>query len=950
MSGNRRFEFKDGSSNKFWEISADDENVTTVWGRIGTDGQSKTKSFSSIALAEKEYDKLVKEKTAKGYVEIKGGAKAPLKKATTTTSKKTSTSKITSAKVAKASTKSSSASSAKTSAKKGTTTKVSTKKLLVKVGPAKKAIAPKAVRTAPEFAPNHFDDVLMKHAHEMPRYSDSSPKKYKHGKYLLDQSPEASLVILRAAFRLARKAKKECKDDTLYSLRSCLLRRNLPFTLKDIEFICNKVSTALTFLGIDPILLRPIEYWVASDPTHVLSETAKNNLSLIRNNKKRLAGIWEDQTKHLARIDKLLGKDAQQVLIEPDCPWSIQAAQDVAAMKPAEQEKWKALLLHCVLAGNSPKEPWVQKAKELMAPIGATAFQSIFQRWIERVAQKDEGGQLNFVEDTNEHVLCGLARCCIYQPTDRTPALLGALATAMYRKLPGIGPRSVRVGNACIAALGTLNSIDSISQLAIVKSKIKAGTLQRMVAKQLEACVKSRNTSLEDLVELTIPSYGLTEVGARVEACEKLRVKVVASSPKSVDVHWYDEHNKPLSKLPGKLSAACADWVAEIKRDVDELKQMLIVQRDRVEGLYYVEKSWRYPQWRERYLEGLVVGVIARTLIWTFKEKKSVQTGIWHAGKIVDSRGKQLKISDEASVSLWHPLDSNPTEIKAWRNWVVDNQIQQSLKQAFREVYLVTDAEKKTKSYSNRFAAHILRQSQFRTLAQQRGWKATFLGGFDGGECGDTNREFPHLNLTARFMVDAILSSQTEGYAYKYVTSDRVKFTSPIGWKGKPQPVTSIPPVVFSEVMRDVDMFVGVCSVGNDPNWKDRGSKPDFQLYWSNYSTADLAESGKSRHAALAALLPRMKFLQPNCQLRDKYLRVQGKKHAYLIHLGSSNIRVESTQQYLCIAPKTQESSLDVVLPFEGDYTLTLILSKALMLVDDHKITDQKILTQLPGK
>jgi predicted DNA-binding WGR domain protein len=44
-------------------------DVTTRWGRIGTDGQSKTKSLKDEAAAKKEYDKLVAEKTGKGYVE-----------------------------------------------------------------------------------------------------------------------------------------------------------------------------------------------------------------------------------------------------------------------------------------------------------------------------------------------------------------------------------------------------------------------------------------------------------------------------------------------------------------------------------------------------------------------------------------------------------------------------------------------------------------------------------------------------------------------------------------------------------------------------------------------------------------------------------------------------------------------------------------------------------------
>ena len=40
-------------------------------GRVGTDGQSKTKMFKDAAAAKKEYDKLITEKTGKGYTAIR---------------------------------------------------------------------------------------------------------------------------------------------------------------------------------------------------------------------------------------------------------------------------------------------------------------------------------------------------------------------------------------------------------------------------------------------------------------------------------------------------------------------------------------------------------------------------------------------------------------------------------------------------------------------------------------------------------------------------------------------------------------------------------------------------------------------------------------------------------------------------------------------------------------
>lgn len=67
----RRFEIRDGASSaKFWHIARTGADVTVRFGKIGTSGQTQTKSFADAGLAEKHVDKLVKEKAGKGYVEV----------------------------------------------------------------------------------------------------------------------------------------------------------------------------------------------------------------------------------------------------------------------------------------------------------------------------------------------------------------------------------------------------------------------------------------------------------------------------------------------------------------------------------------------------------------------------------------------------------------------------------------------------------------------------------------------------------------------------------------------------------------------------------------------------------------------------------------------------------------------------------------------------------------
>lgn len=65
----RHFEYSDEKSNKFWEISMEGASVTVRFGRIGTSGQTQTKTFPEAAAAQKHADKLIEEKTGKGYEE-----------------------------------------------------------------------------------------------------------------------------------------------------------------------------------------------------------------------------------------------------------------------------------------------------------------------------------------------------------------------------------------------------------------------------------------------------------------------------------------------------------------------------------------------------------------------------------------------------------------------------------------------------------------------------------------------------------------------------------------------------------------------------------------------------------------------------------------------------------------------------------------------------------------
>ncbi len=251
-----------------------------------------------------------------------------------------------------------------------------------------------------------------------------------------------------------------------------------------------------------------------------------------------------------------------------------------------------------------------------------------------------------------------------------------------------------------------------------------------------------------------------------------------------------------------------------------------------------------------------------------------------------------------------------------------------------RQVYLLTDAERATGTYSNRFAAHILRQHQFNALAATRGWRNKLRLMVDDSAPPAT-RELPHWGLRAEYWIhgegDLCGDDTTDSGSYLRLTTDQV----------------DVPPLVLSEILRDVDLFVGVASIGNDPAWQDGGPEGRFQEYWTSYGFGELNQSAETRRVLLERLVPRL-AIADRCTIEGRFLHVRGERHTYKIHLGSGNILRTPNDQYLCIVPTSNPAAPQTgYLPFEGDRMLAVILSKAVLLADDTGITDPTILSQL---
>jgi len=65
-------EFEEGTSSKFWRARVDGKTLYVNYGKIGSNGQTQIKDFADGGTAMKEFDKLVREKRKKGYIDAGG--------------------------------------------------------------------------------------------------------------------------------------------------------------------------------------------------------------------------------------------------------------------------------------------------------------------------------------------------------------------------------------------------------------------------------------------------------------------------------------------------------------------------------------------------------------------------------------------------------------------------------------------------------------------------------------------------------------------------------------------------------------------------------------------------------------------------------------------------------------------------------------------------------------
>ena len=788
-------------------------------------------------------------------------------------------------------------------------------------------------------------------------------------------SPEYRLALLAYLLERVRGG----AENVAVSLARAVARKALPMSgaqaaaLFDIMFAGSGRTDRFYYYPIKP-LLKQIQTQYGENIPAELSGSLKNACARLQEWQVKLG--WGLEKKDLVQVvlafDKLTGKAAaaEARFPAPNDAFARYANPQLAALPPEQQDVWSKIITLALSANvGKPSEKYLKEAKTLIDGLGADRFKKMLHGWmeficnsevcIETVTQEYSGGSYSYnthvlpVGSLNQTALKGLVWMCSHFHDSATLSALTQLALHSYEKIPNLGARYAAVGNACFYALFRSKGLDGIACLSRLRLRIKFSNAQNAIANYLDEAAAQRGVSRNEIEDMAVDSFGLQE-GCRDYDFGGYTCRLAVTGVGKSELCWFKPDGSPQKTVPAFVKTDHADKLKKLKATQKNLNTTLTAQRDRLDQMMRSEHRVPLEHAEQYYWQHGLMSCLTRPLIWQFfRDENDTQgkSALWLDGTWVDETGAQTDVSACLQISLWHPALATQQSIAQWRQLLLDKEIRQPLKQAYREIYLLTEAEINTKTYSNRFAAHILKQHQYMTLAKGRGWRGSLAGAWDGGDDATVSLELPEYNLLAQFWANAVDSEEawTESYIWQYVSTDQVRFHRlDDDYHATALDLIDIPPRVFSEVLRDVDLFVGVASVGNDPTWEDNGGEARFYSYWQSYSFGDLGEVAKTRKAVLETLLPRLKIAKV-AHIDGNFLVVQGKLRTYKIHIGSSNILMLPDDQYLCIVPdsRKKDASDKLFIPFEGDNTLSVVLSKAMLLAEDDKITDSTITSQI---
>ena len=752
--------------------------------------------------------------------------------------------------------------------------------------------------------------------------------------YLMNKSPEA--YDLHGKRSMEASSLAYAYTDLPVRLLRKKTETSVESLLRMLDIVKDRAKTDIYSLPVSGIL-RIAERMAENGP---LDPRLTESFKKIRRHTRDWG--YSELRKLKDRVHRLAAGDIAPIF-DGNEAWVRRITEVAGKLNAKTAKSWSSVLTHASTANSArPSKTWLKKATPLLDELGQEQFAELAGQCFAFILD------VNFKErpmatDVNSNTVRGLVWISSLFDNEKLLTKVHDLGAYSFRKVPNYGAGCSKVGNAAVYTLGAQPGIAAISWLTALKGQVKYRQAQRLIEKALTSAADERGVSVDTLEELAVPTFGLDASGQLKVPIGDFTAIVRIGQGGKTTLTWAREDGKEQKSVPKAVKESSPAELKAIRSTARDISKTWLAQRNRVERQFLEPAQWTLPDWRERYLNHPLMQHIAGKLIFEFSEQDNKTLACWFDGALRDADGNAVEFSDAAEVTLWHPIGHDASVVLAWRRFLENNEITQPLKQAHREVYIVTDAERETNVYSNRFAGHILRQHQLAALCRDRGWNYDLQGAFDSHNA--PTKHFLEIGLTVQYYCDAIGDAEVSDMGiYNYVSTDQVRFTQDLH---EPVSIATIPERLFSEIMRDVDLFVGVASIGNDPNWVDGGGGA-YGDYWQDYAFGKLSASAEIRRDLLERIVPKLKIAD-RLSVDGRFLIVKGDMRTYRIHLGSGNIQMEPNYQYLCIVQgnEARRGRDAVMLPFEGDGLLSIILSKAALLAADTRIKDPTILSQI---
>lgn len=308
-----------------------------------------------------------------------------------------------------------------------------------------------------------------------------------------------------------------------------------------------------------------------------------------------------------------------------------------------------------------------------------------------------------------------------------------------------------------------------------------------------------------------------------------------------------------------------------------------------------------------------VISPLVTGLVWT-DETDCGFLGLDGKKMVLSKLSGEVKVLEGVQLRIAHPHDLRAAN--AWAGYMhllYQRKQVQPFKQVFREYYPITDDEKQEGLVSRRYAGHQVQPKKTVALLKSRGWTVDYEEGLQ--------KVCYKENLIVRMYALADWFSPSEIEA---PTLETIRFYDRN--MGEPVELQKVPPIVFSEIMRDIDMVVSVAHVG--------GVDPE-----ASHSTVEM-------RIAIAAELVKLLKLQ-NVSWLSTHAKIQGALGSYSVHMGSGVVHGQG-KGMIVILPVHSQARGRIFLPFADDDPKTAeIMSKIILLAEDSKIKDPMILNQI---